>query len=102
MKLACFTCGWNEALCDIHHILPKKQGGTNDHSNLTVICPNCHRIAHERKQTTGFKTIEEVVGDSWKEFYFAEGTSNPKVRKIISEGMKKAHAEGRAKRKLEV
>ena len=95
MNIACFKCGWNLATCDIHHIVPRKNNGSDALSNLTILCPNCHRVAHQNKETV-FPTIEEKIGDTWKDFYFSEGTSNPKVRKQISEGMKKAHAEGRA------
>lgn len=70
MKAACSKCGWNEARCDLHHILPKKQGGTDEHGNLTYLCPNCHRIAHERKQTEGFVSLDEQIGDSWLEHYY--------------------------------
>jgi hypothetical protein len=31
---------------DVHHIKPKHEGGTNDASNLIVVCPTCHRAAH--------------------------------------------------------
>ncbi len=96
MNVSCFVCGWNEAICDIHHIQPKAKGGSNDPSNLTVLCPNCHRIAHSKKKTSGFPTIEERIGESWREFYFVEGTKNTRVRQQIAEGMRKAHSEGRS------
>ena len=95
LKLSCFKCGWNEASCDIHHIVQRSEGGTHDHTNLTILCPNCHRVAHEKKQTD-FESIEAVVGDKWKEFYYVEGTKSAAVKKQISEGLKKAHAEGRS------
>ena len=44
--VGCAICGWNESTCDIHHIVPRKEGGTNDNSNLIIICPNCHRKIH--------------------------------------------------------
>lgn len=44
----CERCGWNLSSCDIHHIIPKSDGGTNNRSNLIVLCPNCHRLAHQR------------------------------------------------------
>lgn len=46
MKAKCSICGWNESTCDIHHIISKKNGGTDEMSNLIYICPNCHRICH--------------------------------------------------------
>lgn len=68
----CFRCGWNEASCDVHHIHGKKIENFNDHTNLTILCPNCHRMAQ-----TGVIPINEIeklslqiiVGDSWKNYY---------------------------------
>ena len=44
--VGCSLCGWNEASCDIHHIIHKKDGGSHDIDNLIIICPNCHRSIH--------------------------------------------------------
>lgn len=95
LGISCFKCGWDKASCDVHHIIPKKVGGTDDHSNLTVLCPNCHREAHALK-TQDFPTFADLVGDEWKKHYFPDGTKSAVVRKQISDGMKRAHKEGRA------
>lgn len=95
LGIKCFKCGWGEASCDVHHIIPKKVGGTDDPNNLTVLCPNCHRVAHA-KDERDFPTFADLVGEEWKKHYFPEGTKNAAVRKQISNGMKKAHKEGRA------
>lgn len=42
---ACMRCGWNEASCDTHHIIPKSRGGQYIIENGIVLCPNCHRLA---------------------------------------------------------
>lgn len=65
-------CGWDEASCDIHHITPKKQGGTDEHNNLIIVCPNCHRKIHTLnlysedflRQYSIDKTFE-----NWEDFY---------------------------------
>ena len=44
----CARCGWAEARCDVHHITPRAEGGKNFVSNGVVLCPNCHRVAHEQ------------------------------------------------------
>ncbi|MBK8754255.1 MAG: HNH endonuclease [Candidatus Competibacteraceae bacterium] len=36
--------GWN-----IHHILPKSEGGGDNISNLVLLHPNCHRQIHSQK-----------------------------------------------------
>lgn len=72
MGAKCSICGWNESTCDIHHIIPKKNGGTDDMDNLIYICPNCHRVCH----TTTKYSIEylkslalSILYKDWKEFY---------------------------------
>lgn len=70
--VGCSICGWNESTCDIHHIIPREDGGSNDNSNLIIICPNCHRICH----TTSKYDIKFLQGLSidkvfplWKDYY---------------------------------
>ena len=70
LNVGCSICGWNEASCDVHHIIPRKQGGTNDNSNLTILCPNCHRKAHENL-ITEFKNFTEQIGEEWRKYYFS-------------------------------
>ena len=70
LNISCFSCGWNEAHCDIHHIIPRSKGGTDNNDNLTYLCPNCHRLAHEGKLTT-FTSVKERIGEEWRKFYFA-------------------------------
>lgn len=42
----CMICGWEEATCDAHHIIPVKLGGKNKIENMVVLCPNHHRLAN--------------------------------------------------------
>jgi len=37
----CDNCGWNEAPCDRHRMIPSY--GYVD-GNVVILCPNCHRI----------------------------------------------------------
>lgn len=44
--------GYRCALCDspkglqIHHVMPRSEGGSNDPMNLITLCWVCHAIAH--------------------------------------------------------
>jgi hypothetical protein len=70
-KLKCAMCNWDETSLDIHHIIERKNGGTNDMNNLIAICPNCHRKAHERKYTKEQlreRTLDKILLD-WKDLY---------------------------------
>ena len=44
----CEICGYDryKEILQVHHVIPKKLGGTDDDSNLQIICPNCHAIEH--------------------------------------------------------
>jgi len=56
--LSCFICGWQESTCDVHHIVPRSKGGTDEDSNMTVVCPNHHRMIHQGKvNVNNIKTL---------------------------------------------
>ena len=68
----CAICGWNESTCDIHHIVERKNGGSDNTDNLIIVCPNCHRIIHTTtkysKQFLLSLTIDKTFVN-WKDFY---------------------------------
>lgn len=77
MKLPCSCCGFYEEgiMLDLHHIIPKKEGGCDSMDNLTYICPNCHRIVHtdKNKLKNNLVSIEEQLKESdldWTDFYY--------------------------------
>ena len=41
-------CNWDLATCDVHHIVPKHNGGTDEQDNLIILCPNHHRMADRK------------------------------------------------------
>lgn len=45
----CERCGWDAASCDVHHLVERSAGGKHTRANAIVLCPNCHRIEHERR-----------------------------------------------------
>lgn len=79
LGIGCSRCGWNEAVGDIHHITPRSKGGTDEHTNLTYICPNCHRLAHANKLIT-FVSLNEQIGDRWLDYYYPERAGIQKER----------------------
>lgn len=40
----CANENWN--ILQVHHIIEKSQGGSNDLDNLMLLCPNCHAQEH--------------------------------------------------------
>lgn len=44
---------------DVHHIKSVSKGGTNTPGNLVMLCPNCHRDAHNGN--TAQKDLKKVV-----------------------------------------
>lgn len=40
----CSLCGWSETPCDVAHIIASKDGGTDTLDNVTMLCPNHHRM----------------------------------------------------------
>jgi hypothetical protein len=68
----CVLCGWDKSICDIHHIIPRRDGGSDDMNNLIGVCPNCHReIESENVYTKEFlfKLSLGIVFKDWKKYY---------------------------------
>lgn len=48
----CESCGWAPPppatwrCLNVHHVVARSKGGTDDPANLVVLCPNCHAVAH--------------------------------------------------------
>lgn len=71
LNCGCSICGWNEASCDIHHIKPKKEGGSDMNDILCILCPNCHRKVHYKKiDSDKLINIVDYIGDKWKDYYY--------------------------------
>jgi DNA-directed RNA polymerase subunit RPC12/RpoP len=67
----CCICGWNDAVCDIHHVLEKSNGGNDEMDNLVILCPNHHRIIHSNgliKIDLLEYTLDKSFKD-WKNYY---------------------------------
>lgn len=70
MNIGCSRCGWNESTCDIHHINGRKIEDFNNHKNLCLLCPNCHRLVHTNKISKDeLIPLSIYIGDKWKLYY---------------------------------
>lgn len=51
-QLSCRSCGglFPAAELDVHHLVPRKQGGLDDPSNLIALCDGCHAGRHPSLQ----------------------------------------------------
>ena len=56
-KRACKACGLRFNLT-VHHIIPRKEGGSNDPTNLITLCTSCH----DTVEIEGLKTKLEIIG----------------------------------------
>lgn len=71
LGLGCSNCGWIEGTCDIHHINGRKIPDCNNHNNLSLLCPNCHRLVHEKKiKKEDIKTLVEILPENWQDSYY--------------------------------
>jgi len=46
----CLECGTHchAAEADVHHVLPRSAGGTDEPSNLVTLCDGCHAAHHPK------------------------------------------------------
>ena len=69
LNVKCSNCGFDKVHGDVHHIISKKNGGTDKNTNLVYLCPNCHRMAHNNL-IKKYITIDKQIGNKWKKVYF--------------------------------
>ena len=71
LDIGCCICGWREASCDIHHINGKKIDNADGHWNLTCLCPNHHRMYHNKKiEKERFISLDKYFPENWKDLYY--------------------------------
>lgn len=46
-KYTCQICGKKHTRLEVHHIVYKSQGGTDDENNLITLCKDCHDALHD-------------------------------------------------------
>ena len=47
----CQLCGKKNVRLEVHHIIYRSQGGTDDENNLITLCEDCHSAVHDGKLT---------------------------------------------------
>lgn len=75
--------GYRCALCDstrflqVHHVVPRGQGGTNSPHNLICLCSDCHALAHGTNlrdwQDVTQEDIEHAIVEYLADYYAGEG-----------------------------
>ena len=48
-RYTCQCCGKKNTRLEVHHIIYRSQGGTDDENNLITLCENCHSNIHDGK-----------------------------------------------------
>ena len=48
-KYTCQCCGKKNIRLEVHHIIYRSQGGTDDENNLITLCEDCHKGIHDGK-----------------------------------------------------
>lgn len=60
----CNRCGYDYIyILQIHHIIEKAKGGSDDENNLEILCPNCH-ILHHHLTRTKMESNKGFVGSN--------------------------------------
>ena len=60
----CVICGTkNRSILEIHHVIPKSEGGTNEIGNLIPLCHICHCAVHKINNLNpyGMNMLRRVV-----------------------------------------
>ena len=45
----CMECGRKDGKKEVHHITPRRLGGSNTLGDLVTLCPNCHQLTEGRE-----------------------------------------------------
>lgn len=71
MDLGCSNCGWNKSSCDLHHLSGRQIDDPHNHNNLTLLCPNCHRMVHNHLiDKLLLIKLSDYLPNNWKDFYY--------------------------------
>ncbi len=65
----------------IHHIIPRYRGGSNNPENLTCLCSACHKIIHEKNPESLVRSPQEVY--RWRPRQSRPTRSRPGTAKVL-------------------
>lgn len=65
----------------LHHIMPVKLGGSAHHTNLIVLCPNCHGLVHNYSH---HRKSKERVYPAWMGALMRTGLTEAQALRLIS------------------
>ena len=78
---SCHVCGFPFVqMLDVHHVRPLYLGGTNEISNFTGLCCNCHRIVHRA-------IARRKVSQSVKEYFSVDAEMLERLESVVSKGI---------------
>jgi len=98
----CQHCGVQEdpkrTTLQVHHIIPRSKGGTNDPSNTTLLCNACHKREHGKEdrrkkyydRILKMSEAHRLVGKGPKRYRYSKGENiHKKARREIKKELKK-------------
>jgi len=94
-RFKCEVCG-ETLVVDLHHIIPRSEGGLDDYNNITSLCPNHHTAIHRGLAIIIGKTyvlkgveypirsLRDIIGDEKPEWFERWLHLNWKINKIYN------------------
>ena len=86
----CMECGKTNTRFEVHHITPRKSGGSNTLSNLITLCHHCHQDTFGKELSLAERYYSMIKGKNLRELKYAQHVMQGK--KYLHEGLSK-HSE---------
>lgn len=78
---SCHVCGFPFVqMLDVHHVRPLYLGGTNEISNFTGLCCNCHRIVHRA-------IADRKVSQRVKDYFSVDAEMLERLESVVEKGL---------------
>lgn len=68
----CMECGKSNIKFEVHHITPRKNGGSDTLRNLITLCPKCHQKTFGKEEQFADKYYSLVEGKNLRELKYAQ------------------------------